>query len=206
MSVCKVPDPRHYRRVAVGILRDETSFNWCAIKSYLHSNGFVKILLQKDASGESVRLHYWPRPSIDDDIHNHRWSFSSVVLSGEFVESLHVVELDANGDGLRYRYSRRGLDGMLTHPRAASIRQIDSHLLTANSNVERAADQFHKFTCTDTDGGMTLVRTVNPSKRYSLVVRESQVPVDPHVPTEAIQQAELRAILEKFVDSVTSSA
>ncbi len=59
-----------------------------------HPLGFTKIVLFS-LFGFELRLHYWPRGSLDSraDIHNHRWSFISLPLVGNFKEKVfRVVE------------------------------------------------------------------------------------------------------------------
>lgn len=55
-----------------------------AARSYVHDNGFVKIVLESGEDGDgALRLHIWPSEGEDDgNIHNHCWDFTSVVLTG----------------------------------------------------------------------------------------------------------------------------
>src|SRR4051794_7248927 len=51
-----------------------------------HDNGFQKLVLYASEATElKLVLHFWPPDDSrtdDDNIHNHRWDFSSVVLMG----------------------------------------------------------------------------------------------------------------------------
>lgn len=53
--------------------------------SHLHENGFLKLGIYKSAlTGIKVRVHIWPKGEADrsSEIHDHRWSFASLVCKG----------------------------------------------------------------------------------------------------------------------------
>lgn len=85
--------------------------------SYAHDNGFDKILLFQDvATKMKMRLHLWYPLVISNtarprqNVHNHRWDFSSVVLIG-YADHLSYRFADEGEDGeefFRYRYYARG--------------------------------------------------------------------------------------------------
>lgn len=71
-----------------------------------HENGFFKTTLWTSPDDRrSLRLHIWPREkaaAINGSVHNHGWSFTSVLLAGALTH-----ELFAEGSGRRvprYRY------------------------------------------------------------------------------------------------------
>ena len=82
-------------------------------KSYLHPNGFDKMVL---ISGEhfNLRLHnFHPRSVMKpaESIHNHKWEFASSVLSGGYTAQefdVHEGDIDkyhyryAKGEGIKY--------------------------------------------------------------------------------------------------------
>lgn len=53
-------------------------------RSYLHPNGFVKVVVQAaSASGPRLRIHHWFKPDGSDlTIHDHCWNFASHVIAG----------------------------------------------------------------------------------------------------------------------------
>lgn len=85
--------------------------------SYRHDNGYDKIVLFQDADTYmKMRLHIWypflmPQTSRPrQNVHNHRWDFSSVVLLG-YVEHVtyRFAEPTEEGDEFfHYRYYARG--------------------------------------------------------------------------------------------------
>ena len=52
-------------------------------KSYMHDNGFSKIVLGESPHGGRLRLHVWQQGAdAEENIHDHRWSFTSRILTG----------------------------------------------------------------------------------------------------------------------------
>jgi hypothetical protein len=83
-----------------------------ASRSYLHANGFVKIVLLA-GDGFKLRLHLWmpDRAGIGsevEDIHNHRWDFASHMLTGGY----RYQQFAPASDGTSYfGYSYRSPEG-----------------------------------------------------------------------------------------------
>lgn len=85
--------------------------------SYAHDNGFDKIVLFQDSKTRmKMRLHLWhplvmpntKRPR--QNVHNHRWDFSSAVLVG-YADNVSYRFAEPNEDGeefFHYRYYARG--------------------------------------------------------------------------------------------------
>lgn len=67
-----------------------------SLRGVQHPNGFIKIQLFSRRDLGAVRLHVWPPLSDEGHLHNHRWDFSSVILSG----CLHTEEFVV-ADGTR---------------------------------------------------------------------------------------------------------
>lgn len=74
----------HARADRIG--RSRSLLDEVAGRSYWHPNGFVKLVLdQRDGWGQ-LRLHVWPEPTDDDDVHDHAWQYESVVVGGDLRE------------------------------------------------------------------------------------------------------------------------
>lgn len=87
------------------------------IDSYFHDNGFDKIVLfQDDETKMKLRLHVWYPMLIPgqrrqrQNVHNHRWDFSSLVLTGQATNLTYRMASEGeNGEELyHYRYYARG--------------------------------------------------------------------------------------------------
>ncbi len=73
------------------ILKDTSSLKQICQRSYQHGNGFLKVVLLD--RGYKLRLHIWfAGQSCEENIHDHRWSFSSLVLSGALVSEIWLDE------------------------------------------------------------------------------------------------------------------
>ncbi|MCH7306279.1 hypothetical protein MMP74_18180 [Acinetobacter sp. NIPH 1869] len=69
------------------LLADESSLNEIAARSYQHGNGFLKVVLLD--RGYKLRLHIWfAGQSCEENIHDHRWSFSSLILAGQLTSEI----------------------------------------------------------------------------------------------------------------------
>ena len=85
--------------------------------SYTHDNGFDKIVIFDDSETRmKMRLHIW-HPVLPSDVrrvrqnvHNHRWDFSSIVLLGRMDHlTYRFAGLAEKGEELfHYRYYARG--------------------------------------------------------------------------------------------------
>jgi hypothetical protein len=79
------------------ILEDRALLEQIAARSYLHGNGFYKIILDENDVFR-LRLHIWlPTSTAEENIHDHRWHFASTILSGT-VES-EIWEDASSGAG-----------------------------------------------------------------------------------------------------------
>ncbi|MFC4013559.1 hypothetical protein ACFOY2_40465 [Nonomuraea purpurea] len=89
------------------VLEDRSYLARVAAASYGHNNGFDKIVLAAGPDNRyKLRLHiWWPeRDPHSEHVHNHRWTFASVVLAGEM--EMEFFALTSGGEPMqRYRYS-----------------------------------------------------------------------------------------------------
>ena len=60
--------------------------------SYLHTNGFYKIILKRYDDGSCLRLHYWLKDyNTDQNPHNHGWNFYSKILVGSLQNTNYIM-------------------------------------------------------------------------------------------------------------------
>ena len=83
------------------ILNDSYLCEKVASNSYMHQNGFFKsVLHSSQEDGWALRLHVWENVDIskyDSNIHNHRWNYGSLVLSGSFLEEQYIQSITGIG-------------------------------------------------------------------------------------------------------------
>jgi hypothetical protein len=86
---------------------DAARLTLVASNSYRHRNGFDKIVLAAPGGSPlKLVLHVWPDGGLttSDNIHDHRWDFSSVVIRGML--RFELYEQDAEGENyavMQYR-------------------------------------------------------------------------------------------------------
>lgn len=94
--------------ILMSVLQNSALLYEISKRSYKHSNGFYKIVLgELDVCGAKLRLHIWKSSAYtikfeDNDIHNHRWDFASLILAGEFLHE--VYDFDSDGKICLYHY------------------------------------------------------------------------------------------------------
>jgi hypothetical protein len=127
---------------------DSTALDVVASRSYRHRNGFDKIVLAApEESLLKLVLHVWPKDSLEssDNIHNHRWDFSSVVLCG----ALQLEFFDRSACGKRYSVMRyqpmSGMGNFQLCPRGAMT--VSSHAsvtMAMGSTYSWACNRLHR--------------------------------------------------------------
>jgi hypothetical protein len=111
------------------VLIDELWLRDVAGRSYYHANNFVKIVLLAGRDLDwKLRLHlWWPPPEEEapgkpEDIHSHRWDFTTGLVIGDYVTTEFRV-----GSGRRhYRYEY----GAIGEGSAFTMKPRDHALLT----------------------------------------------------------------------------
>lgn len=74
--------PEKLKEFLIALIEDKKTLAQVAARSYQHGNGFFKVVLLNH--GYKLRLHVWfAGQSCEENIHDHRWSFSSLILAGE---------------------------------------------------------------------------------------------------------------------------
>jgi hypothetical protein len=90
------------------ILSDSEILKQVAARSYVHQLGFEKFVLAESVDGSAIRLHFWPHgsSSVDEDIHSHCGSFSSLVVLGSLTSQLYELNPGSTHMAYRYRFDR----------------------------------------------------------------------------------------------------
>lgn len=113
-------------QILTSVLESPEQLQELAGRSYRHENGFSKLILSSSKT-HSLRLHiYWndSAENYQENIHNHRWDFSSFVLKGALTQDFFEiidhpsVETSAHVEELRH-YIYKPLQ---THNTAGAMR------------------------------------------------------------------------------------
>jgi hypothetical protein len=119
-----------------------------ASRSYRHRNGFDKIVLAApSASPLKLVLHVWPEGGLanSDNIHDHRWDFSSVIICGSL--QLEFYEQDAGGKSysvMRYRPMPEVGSFELRPDGTATVSSCASVTMTEGSTYRWSCDRLHR--------------------------------------------------------------
>lgn len=136
--------------------------------------GFIVVKLN-----DELRLHFYSPEytSIvsDEDVHNHRYSFTSKILKGIFHQETFNVQLGVEGGYILSQESCREGESMpYSYP--CSIEKIASHTYTAGSEYFIGENVFHRV---KGENCITLIqrdKDVSLRKRYAEVVRKVNAP------------------------------
>ena len=110
-------------RMCTDLLENEKELDALKDRSFLHAAGIYKlVLLKKTYSEPEVRLHIWlngnrfPPNCNYDSVHNHRWNFTSAIITGVFQKSLYI-ETDCSGLAYEHHYFGAVAPGKLNKPK-----------------------------------------------------------------------------------------
>ena len=130
--------------------------------SYVHKNGFVKLILgQKD--GRKKRLHYYPvGAKADENVHNHRWDLNSTILVGSLPSHFYKVGYEGDQDYL-HAYRKNALTGeheIVVTGKCTST-EVAYKAFTAGTNYTLSYSTHHRIGKVETPT-VTLMRTNKP--------------------------------------------
>ncbi|WP_125530429.1 hypothetical protein [Streptomyces sp. WAC 06725] len=174
-------------------------------QAIIHPNGFVKLPLAQTGDGATrFFLHVWHADSMDADVHDHRWAFSSLVLRGEVSHTLTDVTVTSGGAGrkrgdegverafpvARYRLvgGRHCFD--MSRGETAIVDRRHTHVLSAGRNYGMEAFVFHRAHALA--GAMTLVARGAPQRQYSRVLSDGETPFPAMKPWRCLDHDERR--------------
>jgi hypothetical protein len=159
------------------ISRSRSQQEAIAERSYWHPNGFIKLVLDENPSDGELRLHIWPTPSVDDDIHSHAWYYQSIVLAGELREDTYRESASDEGQVVwQHSYPRVGHRRfMLTDPvRVRLVQAAPQVLLRANHRHGGHPNHIHRFYALATPA-VTMLRVGPVVDGWSHVYRSTAV-------------------------------
>lgn len=192
--------------LASEIVQDRVVFDSVAAQSYCHDNGFNKIPLSTP-SGSALKLvlHHWDGAGAsDDNIHNHRWRFASVVLrgalcfelyderpSGEAYSKATYASPEGHDD---YRLSNSG------HTHAACLANLE---LAAGTAYQWHEDLLHRAWGKPGIATATLIVQGQPTRRQTDILLRGKS--DGHSsdvrPLQRLEPSALHAALTTLSDS-----
>lgn len=126
-------------------------------KSYLHPNGFDKMVL---ISGETfnLRLHNFHPPAVmkpAESVHNHKWEFASSILHGGY----SAQEFDVHtGDTDKYHYRYAKGEGM-KYVSPDKVQMTKEYKVAPGDSYFMPSDVFHSIRRINDEGCITVMMT-----------------------------------------------
>ena len=189
-----------------GLLADEQALQAVAARSYVHGNGFVKVVLL-DEHGHKLRLHIWFAGSAcEENIHDHRWSFASHVLVGTLNSEIWVD--DAQGQALpEYRYAAATATAAADKQALGTCRvSLQQHCqYGAGSSYVMPKQVLHRII----NPGQHLVATVMvsaPTEQGDTRLIPIQEELNPQVDMPRLSAEALAPLLRRFINECQSQA
>lgn len=126
-------------------------------KSYLHPNGFDKLVL---VSGQhfNLRLHNFHPPKVmkpAERVHNHKWEFaSSILLGGYQAQEFNIHSGDS--ERCHYQYSK---EQGLVYQGQSHVLLTDEYEVKAGTTYFMPGDVYHSITKISDEGCITVMMT-----------------------------------------------
>ncbi|WP_157269873.1 hypothetical protein [Azohydromonas aeria] len=183
-----------------------------AQRSYLHDNGFFKIVLgAMEPAVAEVRLHVWGGPDWGDmaahmqrpsNIHDHASDFCSLVLTGRMEESLYAGDEPRAAAGAAQSYARfacgsRGEQSSyeMRFMDTVPLWRLQTLLLERGAVHAMNAALLHRITVTHLPAVTLFLQ--GPRKRFGTTVyAEAAAGIQRHMPSPTLGLDELHALFE----------
>jgi hypothetical protein len=189
------------------LLADRDLLSQVANASHTHYNHFDKIMLISSVDPEYyLRLHiWWPDDSkaADENIHDHKSEFSSVLLKGEyqFEEFLPVEE---GNDFYEYKYlTRRGLNNYsMPFVGMTKLSCVFSGTLRAGNCYTLSPHVLHRVVNNPRELTASLMLQRHPVKSFARVMTEEPLVEQTDIDASPLTPEYLAEAIEKFLAHV----
>lgn len=220
VAICaSLGEPNVLLSLVDDVLRDQGKFDEVLARSYVHNNGFHKIVLHQSGQGHKLRLHVFDVESlcVEEGVHNHRWSFASTVILGTLRQDVlaDADECAQAEDGVEveevhqeYVYDTDGTRPGQVCTRSIGrkvLRVIDSPTYSAGTTYFMDTDTLHRIIDRSSAGGAgltaTLVITNPPSRKTCRLFNNTPIPTP-----RTYAPQELRSVLAQVRDRLVRTS
>jgi hypothetical protein len=182
------------------LLREDEQLQFVASRSYAHYNNFDKLVLISSMEPRyDLRMHvWWPNSHIisTENIHNHKWDFSSVLLTGSY--SFEVYEESSTGREM-YEYSyvtRAGSDSyQMPFLRQANLELTSEGCMSAGDSYSLSHEILHRVICDLSATTISLVIRGASKKNTARVFTDNQANIEKPISSSTFSVSE---VCEKF--------
>ena len=167
-------------RDLLNLVSDDRQLEACAQASYLHGNGFHKVVLAENALYK-LRLHVWlPNADAEENLHEHRWHFASTVLVGTLHSEIYAEDATPNAEEFdEYLYLAKSRGAMSNHTfiGKARLARTATSVRNAGECYSMNPNTLHRIVQTSGDFTATLMCQGIPTRRSNrLLTRPHCVP------------------------------
>lgn len=166
-------------------------------RSYLHQNGFSKIVLFKSIDCQ-IRLHIWDgNHKEEENIHNHRFNFNSSILQGQYREEIFEQDSFNGDDYFAYSYAPKSeLNYELIRQENIKLKKVGRFTYKEGDGVSRQASVLHKVSPISSVVCSLLVASGNVNNQC-LVLSEKEIITN--VNTSNLHESELRYLIKNHL-------
>ena len=160
-----------------GYLQSRSAIAKIAQRSYMHPNGFRKLVLDEAVGGKRIRVHLWRASSNRSvsisNVHNHRWDFASMNVMGLVTSEIHVVyPSERTMNHFEFTPAKAGSRYGLRHVGESGTRVDSVRTFAPTMSYELAARQLHRVRIPG--DAMTIVVSGPPVSNTTDVFREKE--------------------------------
>ncbi len=160
----------------IGIQNDDW-LGWCADNSYLHVNGFDKLVIAVLPNHAKLRVHLWAKDFgfSAEDIHNHRWNFASLLIKGQL--AFRFYEETPSGKtyfAYHYGWDALGRTYSLVPAGSATLQPYFNCVIGQRSAYFIDHAVLHRVAPQGHDTILTLIAQTPPLKESTRVFSKSQ--------------------------------
>ena len=177
-------------------------------KSYFHYNGFFRIVL---ASSEyyKVRLHFWDAKNLNENnpenIHDHRWTFSSKILMGSYISQIYIVSKDPQ-DSEYYKYlydSNHDKDSYnLKEEGVERLKLIENRVFKIGENNSSNTVDLHRVIPTQNTLTASLMVQGQKVKDIARVYNENKIRKSDHINMLPLSRKQLKDLCGKLLYAI----
>lgn len=185
------------------LLADESSLNEIAARSYQHGNGFLKVVLLD--RGYKLRLHIWfAGQSCEENIHDHRWSFSSLILAGQLTSEIWKDDIQGQPFQEFEYYAANKQDAAFKQEIGQNHLKLDYvRINQAGESYLMPKGQLHRII----NHGDQLVATIMcsaPTEQGTTRLIPIHQGIDPNIQPPKINVVQLHTSLEHFLSHLNT--
>lgn len=184
------------------ILTDQQLLKDVSTRSYQHGNGFLKVVLLD--RGYKLRLHVWFKgQSCEENIHDHRWSFASHILTGTLKSEIwtdvsHDIPNIFNAKEFEYvaadqQHAAYKIDKGMCH-----LQHVETLYHHAGQSYVMPEQRLHRII----NHGQKMVATIMctaPTEQGTTRLIPTYGDIDPNIQPPKINAASLHQQLHRFM-------